>query len=732
MGGCYELKNLTCTIDRAAVFKAVQCSKDSPVYGEILQEYENIFPKVSAMLKPVGAVGLSTLPASAETGTCKAGTPVLYMCTSIGSAVSEESRRAFQTGDYTGGLLCDAIADCALFSLEKAAVEQVQKICSRHHVGIKARLSAPEDLPMSIQGEIWETLSLEKRFGIRISDGSMLDPVKTVCTVFVLTEDAEVFQAAHDCRKCKNTGCLFRNVPDMQVIVRQASRTEKIFVREQESLMDALIRQDYAVHAACGGKGRCGKCGVQILRGDVPASEADRQVLSQEELQTGWRLSCAVYPQEELEIALQEENRTGFDILTEHGARYTAAAVGDGAYTIAVDIGTTTLAMELLCGGRVMQTASMVNSQRIYGADVISRIEASTSGKKRQLQDCIRKDLKEGISELLAKGGIGPEQLQRIAVSGNTTMVHLLMGYDCDTLGVFPFQPVTLDFICGSGRDILGFDAAQATVLPSISTFVGGDIVAGLYSCGFHASEKICLLIDLGTNGEMALGNRERILVTSTAAGPAFEGGNITWGMGSVNGAICSADYHGDELCLGTIGGGPPAGICGTGVVELAASLADKGIIAETGTLCDEFFSSGVPLADTSDDRTIVFVQKDIRELQLAKAAIRGGLETLLLKYGVKKEDVDTVYLAGGFGYRLDTAKAIRIGMLPIEFAGRIQAVGNSSLAGVEQYLLTEGAEEDLRRIVRLSEEINLGAEKMFNDFYTDAMFFEESFPSVD
>lgn len=307
-------------------------------------------------------------------------------------------------------------------------------------------------------------------------------------------------------------------------------------------------------------------------------------------------------------------------------------------------------------------------------------------------------------------------------------MGHLLMGYDCDTLGVYPFTPVNIDFIEGSFQEILGNDLLDAStvLLPGISTYVGGDIVSGLLSLGFDSREQVCLLVDLGTNGEMALGNRDKIMVTSTAAGPAFEGGNISCGMGSVAGAICSVKIEDGTVSVKTIRDQAPVGLCGTGVVETVAELVKEEIVEDSGLLDEEYFEDGFPLAKDPEGKEIVFTQQDVREIQLAKAAVRGGVETLLVRYGISYDDVHKVYLAGGFGYKLDTEKAIAIGMFPEEFQGKIEAIGNSSLAGAVEYLTEQDSRERIGKILSVSTEINLSADKDFNEFYMDSMFFEK------
>lgn len=501
---------------------------------------------------------------------------------------------------------------------------------------------------------------------------------------------------------------------------------------ERKSLLELLLEKGHSLNAVCGGTGRCGKCKIRVTEGDVPIADADRRFFTTEELERGWRLACTLYPETNIRIALPE-SEGDFAIVGSYisGAPLKALpkVPEDGAeeYHIAIDIGTTTLALQLWNGAenKLCHTVTSVNSQRKYGADVISRMQASQGGRKEELQACIQRDLQQGIQALCRESGIDMSRIKGIAIGCNTTMGHLLLGYDCSGLGVYPYTPVNIAPVTGSMEEILGMQgAARVEILPGISTYVGGDIVAGLYACGFSKEEKICLLVDLGTNGEMALGNRHRILTASTAAGPAFEGGNISWGMGSVAGAICSVRLEQRKARIQTIQEKPPVGICGTGVVEVTAELLREGLVDDTGLLEEEYFQEGFPLGTTEDARQITFTQKDIRELQLAKAAIRAGIETLMLRYGITPEQVGRVYIAGGFGYHLDAEKAIAIGMLPEAFANRTRAVGNSSLAGAAAYLRDEKGAAAIRDLLKVSEEISLSLDEDFNDLYMEAMMF--------
>lgn len=495
--------------------------------------------------------------------------------------------------------------------------------------------------------------------------------------------------------------------------------------REGESLLEAMLRQGVTYRAECGGRGTCGKCKVKVLKGDIQITSWDRLLFSEEELQQGYRLSCKAYPKGACSIELLPGYETrGYEVLTE--MQYPDAATisvhTGSALSTAIDLGTTTLAFALMDpSGRVIRTYSALNPQRAYGADVISRMKASTEGKKEVLRDGIRAELEQGIRKLISSEGIKQDHITQIILAGNTTMIHLLMGYDCSALGTYPFTPVNISTIRLEASEL--FSEAYhmpITVLPGISTFVGGDILAGLLACGFDQSEKISLLVDLGTNGEMALGNRNRLLVTSTAAGPAFEGGNLTCGVGSIPGAISHVVIEEGSCRYETIGGKPPLGICGTGVIELASELIRTGRMDETGLLADPYFEQGFEIGGMR------FLQKDIRELQMAKAAVRAGIEILIRRYGVTTNAIDKVYLAGGFGYKLDVTKAIRIGLFPPELTGRIEAVGNSSLSGAIRYLTDGDAETGMEQLLSAAQEIHLSNEPDFYERYIGAMSFQK------
>lgn len=498
--------------------------------------------------------------------------------------------------------------------------------------------------------------------------------------------------------------------------------------REGMDILTALMRQGIRISSDCGGRGTCGKCRIRLQAGMLQISLEDRRHLTDEELKQGWRLACTAYPEGSCSILIKE-NESEFTAVTQHPEHLTGiSGQALDEYAIAIDIGTTTIAISLMDtgSGRTLGTVASLNRQRSYGTDVISRIEAANSGKRTILQESIREDLRKGIREAVSNSGIDKSRIKKVAIACNTTMGHILLGYSCETLGRYPYTPVNIGTVEQSYNELLGSDYLDVPViiLPGISAFVGGDITAGMLACGFDQSDQLSLLIDLGTNGEMAVGNKDRILVCSTAAGPAFEGGNISSGVGSITGAICSVRINGGKVEYKTIGDRAPVGICGTGVLEIVSELLASGIMDRTGLLAEPYFETGYRLAKDYEGNDILFTQKDVRQLQLAKAATRAGMETLLRHYPATYEDIGTVYLAGGFGYGLDSGKAVSIGLLPEKFLGKIKVAGNCSLGGAIRYLSDASAPVRLQKIISAASEIQLSDDEHFNDLYIKNMNF--------
>lgn len=519
------------------------------------------------------------------------------------------------------------------------------------------------------------------------------------------------------------------SVMNIKITVLGLETTVLLECAENMSLLEAMVRHEIYISTFCGGRGTCGKCKIQLIQGELGISTADRTAFSKEELQEGYRLSCKAYAISDCSIKLITPEEPNFEVLADSlgmPQSIIMPASKEDDYAVAIDIGTTTIAISLLerKSNNLLYTYTSTNRQRVYGADVISRIKASNEGKQEKLKESIQRDLLLGIRTVIEKAGVSKESIKNLVIASNTTMRHLLLGYSCKTLGSYPFTPVNIAETTLSFQEVFGAEDlnAKVTFLPGISTFVGGDITAGLLACNFDKVELPCLLIDLGTNGELAIGTKNKILVSSTAAGPVFEGGSISCGVGSIVGAICNVKMEDDKLRYETISGKPPVGICGTGVIELLAELSEAGLVDHTGLLKEEYFLEGFTVAVDQVGKAIILTQKDIREIQLAKAAIRAGIEILVNRFGTTYEKIETVYLAGGFGYQLNTQKALRIGLLPKEFSGKIKTVGNSALGGAMKYSLEQTTQNSMEHMVKVSKEIYLSDDQDFNELYIKYM----------
>lgn len=418
-------------------------------------------------------------------------------------------------------------------------------------------------------------------------------------------------------------------------------------------------------------------------------------------------------------------------------------------YGVAVDIGTTTVVAYLvdLHQGVVVDNVSELNVQKSFGGDVISRINYTieNSDGLSQLNERIIGQLNEMIARLAEKNHIDMDNMYNVSVVGNTTMLHLLLGLDPSEIAVSPFIPVvTGRMIFKSGE--LGLtinNHCTVSVLPGISAYVGADIVAGMISSGMLESDKPSLLIDIGTNGEVALGSRNRILCCSTAAGPAFEGANIRSGIGGVSGAINAVVIKEGNLNYTTISDDSPIGICGSGIIDAVAMLLESGVVDETGRLLNEEeidSQIGVELSNrlievedqpafviayNRQGEPIVITQKDVREVQLAKAAIAAGINVLVKKMNIRFEDVEKVYLAGGFGSFMNKKNAIKIGLIPKVLEQKLEVIGNAAGTGAMIGLISDNSFRSTDFIKDKAAYVELSASPEFQEEYIDCMCFE-------
>lgn len=564
-----------------------------------------------------------------------------------------------------------------------------------------------------------------------------------------------------------------------------------ISARTASTVLDSLTAAGIVLEASCGGRGKCGKCKIRVLKGQV----ADRSGNPAQAEEDGTYLACQVYPRGDLviekiggvqagskgelgavspagggpavkkvlvapayptlennyslqemiwraagekapfslkalkDLSLAASGKAAAVTLTVISREITAVEAGDttaALYGVAFDIGTTTVAGMLVDvnRGAVVASAARTNPQVSFGADVISRIVAAGKpGGLSRLASAVRECLSGIIASLCQKAGISSQDIYLITVAGNSTMEHLLMEIPPLSLAQSPYVPA---FSClpqfPPGE--LGLSTnpgGRVILLPIIGGFVGADTVAAIIAVNQDLTEKMVLLIDLGTNGELVLGNRNRLVTCSTAAGPAFEGAQLSCGMRAVEGAIDSVTVDG-EISYTTIGNERPKGICGSGVVKVIAELLKAGIITPSGRFADDPGATRFPrLAKerlrkrdgrmefvlvfgegTGTGRDIVITQGDIREIQLVKSSICTGAQILLETLGLEPALVDEVLVAGAFGNYIDIDSALTIGLFPVNDRGKIRPVGNAAGTGAVKAILSR---ECLDRCSRVAEE---------------------------
>jgi uncharacterized 2Fe-2S/4Fe-4S cluster protein (DUF4445 family) len=477
-------------------------------------------------------------------------------------------------------------------------------------------------------------------------------------------------------------------------------------------LQDVLFAQ--GVEFPCGGRGRCKGCRVKVLRGNLPVGVEEKNLLTTAEIENGWRLSCRHGIAADLELELAQWDTT---ILTDHTSFAFTPGEGLG---IAIDLGTTTIAAQLLDlqTGNVFAVQTALNAQGRHGGDVMSRVEFAMAGGQLELQRLVREQLGEMVARLLAansKFKIQNSKFSRVVIVGNTVMHHLFCGVNIAPLAASPFQPEQPGRFKFSPRE-LGWDLPNATrveFLPCLGGFVGSDILAGIVATGLHESRELTALMDLGTNGEVVVGHRDKMLCTSTAAGPAFEGARISQGMRAATGAISEVRVEDNFLSCRVIGGGEARGVCGSGLVDAVAAGLELEWIHPSGRMANR---REMPLAGN-----VKLLASDVRELQLAKGAIAAGLKMLAKKFGATPDDLQQVYLAGAFGNYISRASAQKIGLLRMPL-NRVMPAGNTALLGAKMALFD--APEKWDAIARRVESIFLNEDESFQEVYTEEMRF--------
>lgn len=482
------------------------------------------------------------------------------------------------------------------------------------------------------------------------------------------------------------------------------------------ALRDLLFAQ--GVEFPCGGQGRCRGCRIHVLEGTAAVNEAQRERLSAEELAQGWRLACQCTLEDNLVIELRQWDAA---ILVDETPFAFKPRAGLG---VAVDLGTTTLVTQLLdlSTGRVLAVRTALNSQAKFGADVMSRVLfAVAEGGARQLCALIRQQIGGLIEQLLFAGQVAKEKVTDVAVVGNTVMHHLFCGLDVEPLSRYPFESPHLGLQSFSAGD-LGWKLsgnAQVRFLPCLGGFVGSDILAGILATNLGERENLHGLVDLGTNGEIVIGNRQRMLCASTAAGPAFEGARISMGMRAATGAISEVSVVDHTIHCRVLGNVAAQGLCGSGLVDAVAAGLELGRIQPSGR-----FGGGGPWELAGP---VVLTQSDIRELQLAKGAIAAGIRILLDRFGAAEGELKKLYLAGAFGNYINRASAERIGLIRFP-AEKVEAAGNTALLGAKLALFRpEGEDASFTHLRNRVEHVPLNADQGFQETFVEEMAFPES-----
>lgn len=483
---------------------------------------------------------------------------------------------------------------------------------------------------------------------------------------------------------------------------------------DNTNLLNGLHASGIQLMAPCGGKGTCGKCKIKVLEGTLEITSEDKRFFSEQELLQGMRLACQGQMKDELSIAYRGSNSYVKD--NSHKVEIELKT----ELAIAVDIGTTTLGFALvnMNNKEVIAETTVLNRQSYLGADVISRIEKANEGYLHELSKRVIESIQEGITSLVEDHKL--QQVGQLVMVGNTTMIHLLLGLSCETLGVHPFTAVTLEEHEKRSTELFPLMDLDVPIyiFPSISTFIGGDILSGLYAKEVYKENDPVLLVDLGTNGEMALGNKKEIITAATAAGPAFEGGNMSSGCGYVTGAIYDISYMRPYFAYETVGGRKPIGLCGSGIMKLIATGAKQGWISTNGRLESPFEDGSVTITEN-----IRVTNKDVQNFLLAKAAIRSGIETLIEESPYDMGDIKKVYLAGGLGTYMDIDSAIDIGLIPEELRCSIISIGNSALQGAIKYLI-EDTPRSIKNTRELARAINLAEHSNFEDKFINHLHF--------
>ena len=582
----------------------------------------------------------------------------------------------------------------------------------------------------------------------------------------------------------------------MRYKIKFEPENKEVEIKNDETILEAALKNGIHINAQCQGKGVCGKCKIILKEGILNEKERVLDLLTREERDNNYYIACLTYPESDLVVEVPKEARLSDHQIISSEVKIEKKDKVKKFAGVAVDIGTTTVSAYLidLKTGEIVESASVFNKQITYGADVLSRIEYS---KKEHGLERLNKAIVETINELIEKlfipgnfesGNADLKFLGKMVVSGNTTMTYFLIKRNPEEIQ----KNIQIDAFKQSyylKANKLGINSGRTTdlyIAPGIGSYVGGDIIADIIAAGIHKSEDTCLIIDVGTNGEIALGNKDWLMVSSTSAGPAFEGTSTKCGMRATAGAIDKVEIHRAETCATGIeprssfgdcdsslhdfqiqkrgevyeefnvnyrvlNNTKPRGICGSGFIHLIPGLFLNDIIDYKGKFnksviekserikirtakiiddlgnetCDDIPEFIIAYGnETSTGEDITITEKDIENIIMTKAAIYAGVSTMT-KVGVSLDEISKVYIAGGFGYYLNIEKSIILGLLPDIDKDKFEFIGNGSLKGASMILNSDEKKKEAEEIAKNATYFDFSTDALgeFTGEYMKAMF---------
>ena len=683
-------KDFWLQVDIDDVLQTMSCYKTSPNYDECVGACRQLMVAHDSQFRATGWMVLKNQE--------RADSLVV-----LDPSLDKTTKELFHKGDYLEGMLLNTIADQLLFTAADQMEKEMARELALKGLFLKNRKEpGSAGVPLDEVVQILEAIKRDYDLEVNLTEGYMMDPVKSSAHYYELDQDSASCLPGRACDQCDLEQCQYRKIP-LRVFGKTETKTH--FVTKGTNLLDALRRFGYAIEAPCGGKGTCKKCKVENLTDQGPI----------------WVYACRTIINEPSTIRLQNDEKG--QVLSDYRgtALVKPKAPMPGKVAFGVDIGTTTVVVQCLCmdNHELLDEERYYNPQRPYGADVISRIQYEHETGSKVLSELIRKSIGDSVRNILSRLGRTELDVEEIAITGNTVMLYLLEGRDAYDLSVSPFHVDDPSRKVKNGKLLDLSESIRITLMPVISAYVGGDIVSGFYASDFLKLTGNVLYLDVGTNGEIALISKGRVVTASTAAGPAFEGANISCGVASIDGAVCQLDYKAGIWNFLTIADKPPIGLNGSALIDLMAICLKQGWVDETG-----YMAVGESVSVELGGSVFQFTNADVRQLQLAKAAIAAGVRALIEEVGISVEDLDGVYMAGGFGSHLNVEHAIDIGLLPKIAAERVSVWGNAALGGAIRFIIEENAEEAIDTLAQECDYIELSMHSRFNDLYIEEMLF--------